>query len=346
MLKPSDNLRQQELVYKILAANPELIAGYVYVQVLLSTSTLTKNSKSIRYWQNAPISLEPRVSSKWLANITLLQKVVRLPVPSLYYGNTKLYPLKPPSVSTMLENILPNVFGRAVSNKGLLSSSPLVQYVTILFLSASFIKYSEVLSSLEKAVTTLSQAESALVGTADNDISHVDQWKRAITSLREGFRRRIPDLNTLITVYQKASSLNEQEIETEDDIAVQRQMLQDSALRLIGYYQRYLPESVMEAMIDASIFIPKDILSARPEYLVHLLELLLYTPDFKWTNKTSKLWICDLSRGRGSKLFVYSKIILFSLDDAADTLSPNTTSAYWRVDRKTDTPYYVRLVHV
>ena len=47
-LKVNEDPRQQELALKLLAACPELAAGY---------------------WTSAGLALEPRLSSKWLANI-------------------------------------------------------------------------------------------------------------------------------------------------------------------------------------------------------------------------------------------------------------------------------------
>lgn len=229
------------------------------------------------------MSLEPRLSSKWLANMTLFQKVIRLPVPSLYYSNTKLYPLVPPVANTILDSILPNAFGRAVSSRGLKHASPLVTYVTMLVLSAAFIKYGQVQQALSKAIASLEEGNA--------DAAAIKSWRKCLKEVQEELRRRMPDILTVITVYQESSSDkdNKQEKEQEDDITTQRQMLQDAAFRLIRYFQQYLPEAMMESMVDPSNFIiPADILSARAGSLIHLLELLLHLPSFKWTNKTCR----------------------------------------------------------
>ncbi|KAI9269065.1 ribosome 60S biogenesis N-terminal-domain-containing protein [Phascolomyces articulosus] len=256
-LKPSDDMRQQELVRKILAACPGMVQGY---------------------WQGISFSVEPRLSSKWLANLALLQRIVRLPVPSLYYGDTNLYPASPPATNVILDSILPNVFGRAVSTRGLKNASPLVSYATTLFLSAVFLKYADVLKALEKAISTMNDGESS------------KKWNDCIVYIREGFTRRLPDLLTIVTVYQPAgSSENDmQEDDSNDNIAIQHQMLHDASLRLLSYYQKYLPETFMESTVDPGKFIPTDILSMRPESLVHLLQLLLSVSDFKWTAKAGK----------------------------------------------------------
>ncbi|KAI8146468.1 ribosome 60S biogenesis N-terminal-domain-containing protein [Fennellomyces sp. T-0311] len=254
-LKPSDDMRQQEMVRKILSACPSLVQGY---------------------WQGVSFSVEPRLSSKWLANLALLQRIVRLPVPSLYYGNTNLYPATPPPTSVILDNILPNVLGRAVSTRGLKNTSPLVSYATKLFLSAAFLKYADVLKALEKVVSSIDNAESS------------KKWQDCITQTREGFTRRLPDLMTIVSIYQATPPTSEQKDESEDNIALQYQMSHDVNLRLISYYQKYLPETFMEATVDPGKFMPTDILSMRPESLVHLLQLLLSVSDFKWSGKAGK----------------------------------------------------------
>ncbi|KAF9233345.1 ribosome 60S biogenesis N-terminal-domain-containing protein [Melanogaster broomeanus] len=55
-LKVNEDARQQELALKIIAACPELVAGY---------------------WSGAALTLEPRLSSKWIANIAFAGQWVR-----------------------------------------------------------------------------------------------------------------------------------------------------------------------------------------------------------------------------------------------------------------------------
>ncbi|KIJ57882.1 hypothetical protein HYDPIDRAFT_120219 [Hydnomerulius pinastri MD-312] len=54
-LKVNEDARQQELALKIMTACPELVSGY---------------------WAGAALTLEPRLSSKWIANITLAGQVL------------------------------------------------------------------------------------------------------------------------------------------------------------------------------------------------------------------------------------------------------------------------------
>ncbi|KAG0192599.1 hypothetical protein DFQ28_008597 [Apophysomyces sp. BC1034] len=264
-LKPVDDMRQQELLLKILTVCPELVEGY---------------------WKGTSMTFEPRISSKWLANITLLQRIVQLSIPSLYYGDTQLYPITPPKVSTILENILPGVFGRSASSKGLQHASPLVRYATMTALAAAFQKFDKVTTAMQTVISTLDENDHA---NGEIDEKPSEKWRKCLENVQESLRRRIPEIHILVALYSK-SLVDKRDPAAEEDaseITAQRQVLQDSAFRLIRYYQQYLPETMMESSVDPSNFIPSDILSVRPGSLVHLLELLLCLPDFRWSNKAA-----------------------------------------------------------
>ncbi|KAI7871775.1 ribosome 60S biogenesis N-terminal-domain-containing protein [Spinellus fusiger] len=267
-LKPADDTHQHELILKIFNACPELIEGY---------------------WRSTVMTLEPRISSKWFANTTLLQKTIQLSPPSFCYGDTQLYRASPPSVNVILGNILPNVFGRSVSSKGLQHASPLVRYITMVVLAAVFQKHAKVTKAIQHVITTLqdSQDSQEIQTTTDQPLPS-QQWQKCLESVRDGLRRRVPEISVLVAIYNQASQAKKESVsEAEDEVIAQSQMLQDSAFRLISYYQEFLPETMMESNTDPANFIPQDILSVRPSSLVHLLELLSNLPDFKWSNKSA-----------------------------------------------------------
>lgn len=230
-----------------------------------------------RYFQSIATSIEPRLSSKWLARMTLVQKVIRFPVPSLYYGDSDVYPATPPSINTILDNILPNTFGRVVSARGLKNASPLVNYATILLLTASFLKYDDVVRAIEKVIST-------------SKVEGISKWHECLSQLRDGFRKRLPDVLTMVSVYQSIQTRPETGAD-EAEITAQQEMIQDSTLRLLRFYQQFLPEAMMEAMVDPASFIPADILNMRPESLVNLLDMLSNVPDLRWTNKAGNVGI-------------------------------------------------------
>ncbi|KAI9011983.1 ribosome 60S biogenesis N-terminal-domain-containing protein [Phycomyces nitens] len=269
-LKPADDIRQQELLLKILAACPELIESY---------------------WKTTSMTLEPRISSKWLANVSVLQKTIQIPPPSFYYGDTQLYRATPPDIETILGNTIPNVFGRSFSTKGLLHASPLVRYTTMVVLATVFQKHAKVTKAINQVILALEDSEesSKLLDNTGKDLPS-RQWQKCLEGIREGLRRRVPELYVFVGIHSQTSGKKKEKAPEgvdEQEFDTQNEMLGDSAFRLIRYYQEFLPETIMESNTDPSNFVPSDILSVRPSSLVHLLELLLCSPDFKWTNKAA-----------------------------------------------------------
>lgn len=228
---------------------------------------------------------EPRISSKWLANITVLQKVIQLPVPSLLYGSSGLYPAEPPAADVIIDNILPNVFNRSPSSKGLQHSSPLVRYATMLVLSAVFQKYDKVVESVKKVIMSLETSELNSKTTSKTS----DNWNKCLENVREGLRRRVPEIQTLVALYKQTTAKSVAKDMDEEESKAQNQLLQETAFRLIRYYQEFVRETLMESNIDPGNFIPTDILAVKPGTLIHLLKLFLSLPDFNWTTKACKL---------------------------------------------------------
>lgn len=233
---------------------------------------------------------EPRISSKWLANVTVLQKIIQLPVPSLFYGPTQLYPAEPPAVDTILDNILPNVFNRSPSSKGLQHASPLVRYTTMIVLSSAFQKYSKVAHTINRVIMALETPETTQT-TKEEQQQPSETWKKCLDNIRQGLRRRVPEIQLLVALHKQTSNkMGMQKEETDaDEMMSQHQLLHDTAFRLIRYYQEFVPEALMESNIDIGNFIPADILSVKPGTLIHLLKLFLSIPDFNWTSKSCKL---------------------------------------------------------
>ncbi|RCI06414.1 hypothetical protein CU098_010660 [Rhizopus stolonifer] len=259
---PSDDMRQQELILKILDACPELVQ---------------------EYWSNATLMFEPRISSKWLANITVLQKIIQLAVPPLFYGSSRMYPAEPPAVDTILDNVLPNAFNRSLSSKGLQHASALVRYTTMLVLSAAFQKYGKVAHAMKQVIMALESSE--LENSTEQKPS--GNWKKCLESVREGLRRRIPEIQTLVALYKQTTNKTIPDGLEQDEFEAQNQLSQDTAFRLIRYYQEFVPEALMESNVDPGNFIPSNILSVKPGTLIHLLKLFLSMPDFDWTSRSS-----------------------------------------------------------
>ncbi|KAF9415620.1 hypothetical protein BGZ94_010452 [Podila epigama] len=275
-LRPTESPLQQELTVSILSACPELVR---------------------HFWQKASIQLEPRLSARWLANMTLLHKITEIPVPNLYLQHTGLFASHPPPVSTMIENILPTPANRTILSKGLQHSSMLVRYFTIIELAAAFQKTEAVIAVMQSAIRSLANdvedlpnandtldAEESLTGptTSQSDPPAL-QWSNAITLLLAELRRRVPDIQIVISLHNGIQSQSLADKEEEE--LVRLNLFNNGVLRLIKYYQQFLPEAVSESKFDIGKLIPTDFSSVQAGTLIHLLELLLELNDFRWSNK-------------------------------------------------------------
>ncbi|CAO3591768.1 unnamed protein product [Absidia cylindrospora] len=276
-LKPSDDMRQQELLLKILQACPELVQTY---------------------WKSTALTLEVRLSSKWLGNATFLQKVIQLAVPSFYFGNTQLYPATPPNAITILDNILPSVFNRSVSGKGLQHPSALVRFATSNILSAVLQKFSNVAKQMERIISILKEVEehdgtnSATTPLEDQQQQQKTelpsaQWRQCLDTIREELRRRLPEIHLVIKLHSEVFGKLDPSTKDDPERKAQREILQVSVFRMLRYYQECVPLTFMENHVEPSNLIPADILSVEPSILVHLLELLLSLSDFRWSNKSA-----------------------------------------------------------
>ncbi|RUS32619.1 hypothetical protein BC938DRAFT_474885 [Jimgerdemannia flammicorona] len=277
-LRPTDDPRQQELLLKILGACPEL------VQV---------------YWQSTSLTFDPRLSSKWLANMTLLHKIISLPIPSLYFPLTQSYPTMPPPVHVIMDNILPTCANRSVTGKGLQHASPLVKYMTTVVLGIAFQKLGRVLEKMDEIAAELDELQDERAFpqtdvTADETVGAQlvgsARWRQVAQHIHDEMRRRVPDVQTIVLLQHQVASISKMAQTQQEDateLRVQQQVLHESTLRLIKYYQQYLPEAMMESKFDFGKLIPVDLGAVQLGPLIHLLELLLVLPDFKWASKAA-----------------------------------------------------------
>ncbi|VDC01074.1 unnamed protein product, partial [Peniophora sp. CBMAI 1063] len=139
-LRPADDARQRELSLRILAACPELVAGYSWP------------------------ALEPRLSSRWLANVAFMREVVGMGVPadSFFLPGTQKereYNPSPPPLATILANILPLPALKTHLTKGLQSPAPLVQHASALALARCLEKYVRVREAMGGVGEVLGEGE-------------------------------------------------------------------------------------------------------------------------------------------------------------------------------------------
>ncbi|EJT99629.1 hypothetical protein DACRYDRAFT_95959 [Dacryopinax primogenitus] len=273
VLKVGEDARQQELALKILEACPELVAAY---------------------WPAANISLEPRLSSRWIINAAFVGRVISLPVPLGCFrlsssslssdADERSYRPDPPPLPTLFANAFPSLLNRTHLTKGLQAKQGLVQLLTAQTLTRCFEK-------LERTCSEMLKIAEVLGETPDEG-----QWRTRRMELQSEARRRVPDFSVII-------AFSQQKIEGDGEAAEKkRAMLKEVALRLLWCYQRSLPDLVAEFRFDAGkLFTPRycesfqGVPSEDQEHInqlselcqLHALRLLRTSEQFNWSAKPS-----------------------------------------------------------
>ncbi|KAG2356040.1 ribosome 60S biogenesis N-terminal-domain-containing protein [Suillus spraguei] len=257
-LKANEDARQQELALKILVACPELVAGY---------------------WPAVGLTLEPRLSSKWIANIAFFGLVISQPIPvsSFLILGHNIYQPDPPPLSTILENILPSIGTKMHFSKGLQSTSHLVQHCTALALARCLTKLSRVFRAFQDVESTLEEDESG-------------QWTRRRREVEREARRRVPEFQVVVAFSQMKVDAKEVELA----------LLGESAQRLLWLYHLCFPQMVAEArfdvgkllqgLVDASQDSVRETGNVRGMHglkQLHVLRLLQESDQFTWSGKVA-----------------------------------------------------------
>ncbi|KAK1230054.1 hypothetical protein PQX77_006870 [Marasmius sp. AFHP31] len=263
-LKPNEDLRQQELTLRILGACPELIAGY---------------------WVPANLTLEPRLSSRWIANIALFGTIISLPTPQSSFvlpnaaQGTTIYNPTPPPLSTVIDNILPSAINcKAHFSKGLQpsgsASAPtmgLVQLCTAQALCKCLMKYTEVRDAMRRVADSLE--ESAVSFFGDDEEKEQGQWRKRLTDLEREVRRRVPDFQVVVGFVGRTDAADKS-ASAGDPLQTKSALLSEVAHRLLWLYQKCLPEVSGEARFDLG----KLLGSIDPNVATHQIEAELEEP--------------------------------------------------------------------
>ncbi|KAI9466647.1 ribosome 60S biogenesis N-terminal-domain-containing protein [Lactarius psammicola] len=273
-LKVNEDPRQQELALRIMSACPELVSGY---------------------WSSASLTLEPRLSSKWIANIAFFGNAISLPVPepSFFLSGGSLYQPTPPPLTAFIENVFPSVNTKAHFSRGLLSASPLVQHCTALALGKCLSKYSELLRVVRNVESVLEEDENS------------GQWKKRRHELEREARRRVPDFQVVIAFSQKAGDHVSVQSTSGDMAArntppneVRAAMLAESSTRLLWLYHLCFPSVVAEARFDVGKTLQNSFSEVGMNSVIgptsgldtlrrlHVLRLLKESDQFVWTGKS------------------------------------------------------------
>lgn len=229
-LKVNEDPRQQELALKITAACPELVAGWVFHQ---SWCHRKVTDVDIRYWSAASLTLEPRLSSKWIANISFAGQIISQAIPVhsfLLLGSDELYNPTPPALTVIMGNLFPSVGTKVLFTKGLqATSTAIVQHCTALALAKCLRKLAEVVRVFKMVETALEEDEED------------GQWSRHRREIEKEARRRVPEFQVIVAFSQQFLTSSN---------TTKHALLSESSQRLLWLYQECLPDVVAEARFE------------------------------------------------------------------------------------------------
>jgi nucleolar pre-ribosomal-associated protein 1 len=235
--------------------------------------------------------LEPRLSTKWISNISFFGTIISLPIPSASFflpnTNNTLYNPNPPPLQTILSNILPvDVSPKLIFTKGLQSASGLVQHCIALALVKCLIKYAKVLEVFRGIEEMLE------MGDTEEGL-----WGKRRREIEREVRKRVPEFQVIVGFSQQKAQSGQQQSKV---IPVRVALLRESAQRLLLLYHMHLPEVVAEARFDVGKALTSFVVpvgegdededdSVRKLNLVHqlhVLRMLKESGHFVWTNKS------------------------------------------------------------
>ena len=213
--------------------------------------------------------------------MSLLQKIVFLPIPSLKLPNARTYLPNPPPCSTIIESILPSAVNRIAISKGLQHSSLLVRFTTAISLGFSFqkldnitLRFGEIAASIEII-----------------DPVNAKRWNDIPNSMAEEMRRRVPDVQVLLKLHHDILAAENLQKGPDDEETMRNKFMREAVLRLIKFYQKYMPDSLFQSKFDIGRLIPADFNRVAVGLVLHLLDLLFATDGFPWWNKNGYLFI-------------------------------------------------------
>jgi nucleolar pre-ribosomal-associated protein 1 len=191
-----------------------------------------------RYWSAVALTLEPRLSTKWITNIAFFGNVISLPIPTAtFYLSDQLYNPTPPPLPTILENILPSVNTKKNLSKGLQSTCGLVQHCTALALSKCLVKFQHVVEKFREIALTLGEDDGG-------------QWSRRCMEVETEVRKRVPDFMVVVAFGQQTQQAPAKTSPAHINNQNKNALLAESAQRLLWLYHHCLPAVVSEARFD------------------------------------------------------------------------------------------------
>ncbi|ORZ38570.1 ribosome 60S biogenesis N-terminal-domain-containing protein [Catenaria anguillulae PL171] len=179
---------QVELMAGILTASPELVSVFTRSMV---------------------VSMDPRPSARWMANVNVVARIIGLPVPSLLDPSVRatstmatsvaeIYPLAPPPIANLLVHICPSPpLARSSLHRGLsLTTSPIALFFTLRL----------VLAILEKLDLTLAAIAQASEWWTSRDADAARAWQDTRTLVLVETLKLVPEVQAVIKVLFAAQS--------------------------------------------------------------------------------------------------------------------------------------------
>ncbi|KAH9916809.1 ribosome 60S biogenesis N-terminal-domain-containing protein [Fomitopsis serialis] len=285
-LKVNEDPRQQELALKVIAACPELVAGYV--RPALPTPPL----------------------SKWIANIAFFGLVISLP-----HLHPAIQPCPPAALRHHREHpAAVNI--KAHLSRGLQAPSPLVRHCTALALAKCMLKYDAVLCAFHEVERALEEDADGQWARRRGEVEREIRKRVPDFQVVLGFAQKSTEAaSTLASSGVDAEGDMDMEQKTPAANPVRSALLAESAQRLLWLYHRCMPALVAEARFDVGKLllslqnvvdrpIASTPTSARTDGLdvlrqLHVLRLLSESDQFNWSGKAG---------GSHSNLYVLLKM--------------------------------------
>ena len=178
------------------------------------------------YWKSSSLTLEPRLSSRWVSNISFIGCAISLPTPTYSFkiNDDKQYKQSPPPLNNLLESIIPSILTKSNLSKGLHPSSPkLVQHCTALALS--------------KCLEKLNQVQNIMYEIGENLEENMSegQWFKRRDELLNDSISRLPDSKVIINF-----------VTSNKDVNNFNSMLFENSIRLLSQYQSVIPQSLTD----------------------------------------------------------------------------------------------------
>lgn len=237
------------------------------------------------FWSASSLTLEPRLSSTWIGNISFLNSVISEQPPTDTFLRGGEYRSSPPPLNAILDNIAPTSQLKNHLSRGLQSPSPLVQHCAAIAVSKCLAKYLSVMHAFRSIQVVLQEDQTGL-------------WTRRISELEREVRRRLPDLQVIVAfVQQRGSASNVPSTSQAPINAIQVDLLVECSQRLLSLYHHALPSLFAESRFDVAkvIQVLESTAGAAtsqsiPGLLIvrqlHALRLLKESDQFSWSGRT------------------------------------------------------------